>query len=136
LSGFGAAAANVALGSFQLTGVAEPTLAQDAATKNYVDTSASKTAITITAKTAAYTALVTDFTIVFNTNAGGFEVTLPAAADNTGKVYVISKRDDGSNNLSFTANPLLTADGTTVPVVNVATSIRIQSNGTSWLIIN
>jgi hypothetical protein len=33
---------NVALGSFQLTGVAEPTLAQDAATKNYVDTSASK----------------------------------------------------------------------------------------------
>jgi hypothetical protein len=25
---------------------------------------------------------------------------------------------------------------TTVPVVNVATSIRIQSNGTSWLIIN
>jgi hypothetical protein len=66
------------LGSFQLTGVAEPTLAQDAATKNYVDTSASK-AITITAKTAYYTALVTDFTIVFNTNAGGFEVTLPAA---------------------------------------------------------
>jgi hypothetical protein len=42
LSGFGAAAANVALGSFQLTGFAEPTLAQDAATKNYVDTSASK----------------------------------------------------------------------------------------------
>jgi hypothetical protein len=27
-------------------------------------------------------------------------MTLPAAADNTGKVYVISKRDDGSNNLS------------------------------------
>jgi hypothetical protein len=52
-----------------------------------------KTAITITAKTAAYTALVTDFTIVFNTNAGGFEVTSTAAADNTGKVYVISKRD-------------------------------------------
>jgi hypothetical protein len=76
----------------------EPTLAQDAATKNYVDTSV-KTAITITAKTAAYTALVTDFTIVFN-NAGGFEVTLPAATDNTGKVYVISKRDDGTNNLS------------------------------------
>jgi hypothetical protein len=89
LSGF-AAAANVALGSFQLTGVAEPTLAQDAATKNYVDTSASN-GYYYYCKTAAYTALVTDFTIVFNTNAGGFEVTLPAAADNTGKVYVISK---------------------------------------------
>jgi hypothetical protein len=38
LSGFGAAAANVALGANKLTGVADPTLAQDAATKNYVDT--------------------------------------------------------------------------------------------------
>jgi hypothetical protein len=32
-------------------------------------------------------------------------MTLPAAADNTGKVYVISK-EMGTNNLSFTANPL------------------------------
>jgi hypothetical protein len=41
LSGFGAAAADVALGANKLTGVADPTLAQDAATKNYVDTKAS-----------------------------------------------------------------------------------------------
>ncbi|OQA95690.1 MAG: chromosome segregation protein [Bacteroidetes bacterium ADurb.Bin217] len=40
LSGFGAAAANVSLGSNKLTNVADPTLAQDAATKNYVDTKA------------------------------------------------------------------------------------------------
>jgi hypothetical protein len=38
LSGFGAAIADVALGANKLTGVADPTLAQDAATKNYVDT--------------------------------------------------------------------------------------------------
>ena len=37
LSGFGAAGADVALGANKLTGVADPTLAQDAATKNYVD---------------------------------------------------------------------------------------------------
>ena len=38
LSGFGAATANVALGANKLTGVADPIAAQDAATKNYVDT--------------------------------------------------------------------------------------------------
>jgi hypothetical protein len=37
LSGFGAAAADVALGANKLTGVADPAAAQDAATKNYVD---------------------------------------------------------------------------------------------------
>ena len=38
LSGFGPATADVALGGYRLTSVADPTTAQDAATKNYVDT--------------------------------------------------------------------------------------------------
>jgi uncharacterized protein YjbI with pentapeptide repeats len=40
LSGFGAASADVALGNNKLTGVKDPTLAQDAATKKYVDDAA------------------------------------------------------------------------------------------------
>jgi hypothetical protein len=41
LSGFGAATTDVAFGSNKLTGVADPSTAQDAATKNYVDTATS-----------------------------------------------------------------------------------------------
>jgi hypothetical protein len=41
LSGFAAAGADVALGAYKLTGVADPTSAQDAATKSYVDTNIS-----------------------------------------------------------------------------------------------
>ena len=37
LSGFGAAVADIAIGANKLTGVADPSMAQDAATKNYVD---------------------------------------------------------------------------------------------------
>jgi hypothetical protein len=48
LSGFGAANADVALGSKKLTGVADPTDPQDAATKAYTDTKANKVEITST----------------------------------------------------------------------------------------
>ena len=62
LSGFKAAAADVALGGFKLTGVANPTLAQDAATKAYVDAaavSATDALALITAETSRATAAET-----------------------------------------------------------------------------
>ena len=43
LSGFGAPTADIAVGSFKITSLADPIAAQDAATKNYVDSKSSKT---------------------------------------------------------------------------------------------
>jgi hypothetical protein len=75
LSGFGAATAAVALGSNKLTGVADPTSAQDAATKNYVDTAA-----------AAITTLADGKIYIGNASNEATEVTLSGdvTTDNTG----------------------------------------------------
>jgi len=85
LSGFGAAAADVALGDNKLTGVKDPTLAQDAATKNYVDTA--------TATNANLTGMVTSVgnatTVVTNANLTG-DVTSSGNATTIGASKVVT----------------------------------------------
>ena len=75
LSGFGAATANVALGANKLTGVADPVAAQDAATKNYVDTA-----------TAGITTLADGTIYIGNASNVATEVTLTGdvTTDNAG----------------------------------------------------
>ena len=61
LSGFGAATADVDLGTKKLTNVADPTNAQDAATKNYVDNQIATVQISSQGKTSIYlTGNITD----------------------------------------------------------------------------
>jgi Repeat of unknown function (DUF5907) len=93
-------------------------------------------AISSPAKTAAYTALTTDYTILCDATTSGFTLTIPAAATaNTGKMYVINKIDDSANALTF--NPALQLSSTTtVSSVNFNQTLRIQSDGTNWWIIN
>jgi hypothetical protein len=127
LSGFGAASANVALGGNKLSGVADPTLAQDAATKSYVDSAT--TAITNltngnvfignSSNVATQVAVTGDVTI---TNAG-------VTAIGTGKVdntkldkiniplsgfgAALAAVDLGSNKLTNVTDPTLAQDAST-----------------------
>ncbi|MEZ4811769.1 MAG: hypothetical protein R2819_15540, partial [Allomuricauda sp.] len=74
LSGFGAATANVDMGGFQINNLQDPTVAQDAATKGYVDTSiaASDAADNDTDNTNEYnTGINLNATSIEITDAGG-----------------------------------------------------------------
>ena len=95
----------------------------------------------ISTKTAAYTALLTDQTLLCNTTSAAFTLTLPApdatatVANNVGKVYVISKIDEGSNVLTFSPALYISATST-VTTLNFVKSFRVKSDGTNWYVIN
>jgi hypothetical protein len=103
------------------------------AVKTYVDTYSTINAISTVS--ANYTALITDYTILSNSTAGAFTLTLPNAASYAGKVYVIRKVDETNNVLNFSPALKLT-ETTTISSINYPKTIRIQSNGTSWYIID
>jgi len=103
------------------------------AVKTYVDTYSTINAISTVS--ANYTALITDYTILSNNSSGAFTLTLPNAANYIGKVYVIRKVDESNNVLNFSPALKLT-ESTMISSINHPKTIRIQSNGTSWYIID
>lgn len=73
ISAMASAASALAMNAQKITGVADPTAAQDAATKKYVDT------VVFTAvKTAAYTILAADRWILVDDTSGRVDLTMPA----------------------------------------------------------
>lgn len=85
--------------------------------------------------TATYTALATDGTLLVNVPTGGATVTLPAASTNNGKILTIKKVDDDADVLTF--NTAVKYDATnTFTTLNFATTLKIQSDGTNWWLIN
>ena len=90
---------------------------------------------TVVTKTGNYTVLSTDDTII--ANGGGFTLTLPASASNSGKIYNISKVDTGTTEVTIDGNASETIDGAlTMTLSGQYTSVQIVSDGTNWFTIS
>ena len=90
--------------------------------------------LSVSTKSANYTATNTDSTLLCDASTAGFTLTLPSAAANNGKIIVIRKVDS-TNNVLTVSPSLIWSGSNTVSSVNYATTIRVQSNGASWYII-
>jgi hypothetical protein len=115
ISKFGAATADVALGGFKLTGVADPAANQDAATKKYVDDKAGSTTTTKpttpTAGATYYDTTTKTFYVYDGTNWIPVDNKLP-----TGDLYV----GDANGNAAATAKNTIPLSGFAAAAADVA----------------
>lgn len=95
-----------------------------------------RTIRTTAAKTTTYTATSTDEVLLCDTSGGAWTLTLPAAASNTGKVYVIKKTTSDTNALTIDGNSSETIDGTTTKLLFAQyESVTIICDGSNWHVI-
>lgn len=93
-------------------------------------------AITVVAKTGAYTATSSDHVILCNASGGAFTITLPAASGVLGIIYHIKKTDSSGNAVTVDGNGSETIDGaTTASLTAQYESIMIVCDGSNWHII-
>ncbi|MFN4086050.1 MAG: beta strand repeat-containing protein [Spirosomataceae bacterium] len=97
--------------------------------------------------TAATTLNESHHTIIANAFAAGYAITLPAPNTCAGRVYVIRKVDESSNAITFTftgitgSNAIRVSDtsataGSYINSLNYTKTLRIQSDGTNWYLID
>jgi hypothetical protein len=89
----------------------------------------------VVTKKGFYKITDSDSTILCDATGGGFTVELPNAAINSGKTYIISKTDTGDNALTFSPS-LKFAEGVLVDVLNYTKTLKVQSDGTNWVVVN
>lgn len=111
----------------KLTTVTDPTNAQDAATKNYVDTSTIKRVISsISSNTTAGSTAKTDYVYFAS---GTITVTLPTAVSNT-NLYRI--KNTGTATVTIATTSSQTIEGNSAKALQVNDGIDLLSDGTNW----
>ena len=85
-----------------------------------------------TSVTANYSALTTDYTIDCTNNS--FSVTLPTASGVTGQVYVI-KCSGTASVITVNTTSSQTIDGQLTQTIVYPNAMKVQSNGSNWIII-
>jgi hypothetical protein len=103
------------------------------AVRTYVSSNSSITSIR--SISSNYTITMSDYTILCDNSSGTFTLTLPNVVTSTGKIFIICKIDDSSNVLSFNP-PLRFSLNTSIPNLNYTKTFKVQSDGSSWFIIN
>jgi len=79
---------------------------------------------------------VNDYHLVCDASSNDIAVTLPAAADNKGVIYVITKKDETGNEVSVSSIfQLKVLSSSTWMTVTQGDSITVQSDGIDWLLI-
>jgi hypothetical protein len=87
----------------------------------------------VTTSGSSYTVQLTDYTIFCDVTSSTPTVTLPSAAGNPGRIFVIRRVGSGNNQCNVTP-----VQGGTVALDNTAfvpRAINVQSDGATWWII-
>ena len=103
------------------------------AVRTYVATSSSITSIRSISDN--YSVVMSDHTILCDNTNGPFTLTLPNVVTSLGKMFIICKVDDTTNLLTFNP-PLRFSLGTSIFNLNHTKTFQVQSDGSSWFIIN
>ncbi|MEH6771832.1 hypothetical protein [Maribacter arcticus] len=82
-----------------------------------------------------YDLLITDYTVLCDNETKSFTINLPEVSSSTGKVYVINKIDETTNELNINP-PIQLTKNSTISRLNFPKSFKIQSNGNVWYVIN
>lgn len=95
------------------------------------------TPVAIQTKSANYTALTTDDTLLADTSGGAFTITLYAASTNSGRRLTIKKTTADVNAVTIDGNASETIDGSlTVLMYHRYQTIELECDGSNWHILN